>query len=317
MQIHGHENLIKELLEFIKEKTLPPFLIFTGPSNVGKNQTALFAAQALLCSENSEDKKPCHHCKDCLKIKNHSHPALLFIEPEGINLKMECLASIRSFIKLQSFFTHRVIIIDQADTMNRSLQNALLKILEEPPANTHFICVTNRFHQLLPTVRSRAVTLRFHPLSLKDLEKIFPDEKPEALKRCRGRAVLWQKDSASYSSAFHFWENLLKGKMIAKDQFIHFKDRKKSQQIARIWQELLRDARLFQQNSNSLIHQDKNKLYEKLSQLPPEVIDEFYQKALVLEEDIASYADCLLCFENFWHTARRQIKQRSDDVVLD
>jgi DNA polymerase III subunit delta' len=59
----------------------------------------------------------------------------------------------------------RIVIVDDADTMNRNAQNALLKILEEPPANTLLILVTHRAGALIPTIRSRAQTLNFDPLT--------------------------------------------------------------------------------------------------------------------------------------------------------
>lgn len=66
----------------------------------------------------------------------------------------------------------RVVIIDNADTMNRNAQNALLKVLEEPPARTVLILVAHQMGTFLPTIRSRTHVIPFHPLSDDDFSRV-------------------------------------------------------------------------------------------------------------------------------------------------
>lgn len=310
IQVCGHKKIIFSLLSSVKNKTLPPFLLFSGPSGVGKKQTAFFISQAVLCIKK---QKPCGECDDCQKIENNRHPSVLFIEPKDLNIKLDSLSKIRSFLSLQSFSPHRIILIDQADKMNIPLQNAMLKVLEEPFQNVHFILIADRLYKLLQTVQSRAHRIRFYPLSLEDLKQILPNEKEWALKNCRGqldRIHQWQDQESLYHSALQFWENLFHGKTISKDFSVQLKDRKKSILVSRFWQELLRDVRFYQEGAKNWIHPQHISLYEKLSTLSPSTIDLFYQKALTLEEDISSYLDCILCFENFWHQAKHQIHNK-------
>jgi len=74
----------------------------------------------------------------------------------------------------------RVIIVDAIDDMNRAAANALLKNLEEPPAQTLFLCVSHAPGRLLATVRSRCRTLRFQPLPDSDVERVLRDALPGA-----------------------------------------------------------------------------------------------------------------------------------------
>lgn len=68
---------------------------------------------------------------------------------------------------------YRIFIIEQADTLNPSSENAILKILEEPPSYAILILVCTNPNSLLPTIRSRCVTVRFHPQRIQDIEEIL------------------------------------------------------------------------------------------------------------------------------------------------
>ena len=74
----------------------------------------------------------------------------------------------------------RVVLIDPVDQLNTSSANAILKLLEEPPANTLFLLVTHQLSNVLPTVRSRARVEKMHPLSIDELRSLcarfMPDE---------------------------------------------------------------------------------------------------------------------------------------------
>ena len=307
VKIYGHKKIIQSLIH-----AMPPFLIFSGPSGVGKKHSALSLAQALLCEKTEE--KPCNSCKACKQTAMRRHPSLLVIEPDGLSIKMEELSKIRSFLSLQSFSAHKIVVVDQAEQMNIHLQNALLKMLEEPSPNTHFIFITSQPYKLLSTVRSRARLVRFPPLSVEDLKQILPDEPEWALKISRGqldRVHQWQDNEFLYREVFNFWHNILEGKRFSKEFSLQLKDRKNARLTARTWQEILRDVRFYQLGSKNWIHTHQPKLYEKLSRLPFKVIDDLYQKTLYLEQNIISYLDCVLCFEHFWVQSFNQIQARA------
>jgi len=304
-QVYGHEKTQTKLTNLFKNKQLNSSLLFLGLSHIGKKQVALSLAQTILCDSK---QPPCGKCPSCLK--RESHESLLLIEPDGINLKLEIMDHIRSFIKLQSFSAHRVIIIDQAHLMNVQTQNAFLKILEEPPRNIYFILVCDRTDLLLKTIQSRVTKYRFYPLSLENLKKTNPHQTEEILRASRGqlnRIQQWEGKEDLFKEVFLFWQNLLKGKRISKSLLEKLRDRKTACLVAQVWQEILRDVRFYQEGSQEWIHLHQKELYQKMSQLPHHFIESFYQKALYLEKDVRSYLNCLLCFENYWHQAHQHI----------
>ena len=289
--IYGQDAAVERLTQSIDR--LQSSLLFSGPSGVGKKTMALRTAQALF---GETSPRPVE------EMCNHS--SVLLIEPEGLSIKMESVARIRDFLKLQSFSKARVVVIEAAHKMNFQTQNALLKLLEEPPANVYFILITESPDRLLPTVRSRTRGLHFHSLGLSDLKKIFPEEEEWKLAACRGsadRIHQWEDEEELHRDIFYFWPHLLERKKISKTFATRLKERKTAVLTARTWQEILRDVRM----QNKEVFLNHKLVYGRLSEQPHGFIDWCYKEALALESDVLSYLDPLLCFENFQSKAMR------------
>jgi len=166
----GHSRLIGLLKRSVAGGTLPPSLLFAGPSGVGKRKTAVALAQALNCLTPC-DGDACGECAACRRIARGVHPDVGIIEP--VETGVIRTDQVRLFIERATYRpfegNRRVVIIDDADTLMEQAQNALLKTLEEPSASSAFILVTARPDVLLPTVRSRCPQLRFRPLSTEEI----------------------------------------------------------------------------------------------------------------------------------------------------
>jgi DNA polymerase III subunit delta' len=175
--IIGHRTLVALLSRSITRDSLPPSLILSGPSGVGKRLAALATAQALNCLDpvrTTPASDPdvvsfdaCGTCAACSRIARGVHPDVFMLEPNDKgNIKIE---PVRELIDRSGYRPfegrRRVAIIDEADGLERSAQNALLKVLEEPPSGSVFLLVTAHPDLLLPTVRSRCPQLRFRPLT--------------------------------------------------------------------------------------------------------------------------------------------------------
>jgi len=154
-----------------KRETLPHALLLRGCAGIGKQDFALELARSLLCKAPIETHA-CGECMSCLWFKEMHHPDFRLISPEDIESSDDApkkktvkksqisVSQIRQLIDYLSLSQHqvngyRVILISPAETLNVASANALLKMLEEPPANTLFLLVTNQPQRLLVTITSR------------------------------------------------------------------------------------------------------------------------------------------------------------------
>lgn len=147
---------IKPLIDEYRSGKAPSSLLVTGAEGTGKKALALLLAQVLLCT--SGLAKPCGRCPACLQIKAGSYPNLILLScsPNEKTLKIEALRKLLSALSTHSMMSgKRVVLILDADKLTPNAQNALLKALEEPDANTHFILSSSKERALLPTVKSR------------------------------------------------------------------------------------------------------------------------------------------------------------------
>lgn len=151
---------------------------------MGKKKAALEFACMVNCPDFSEHDRSTT-CNTCRRILSNSHPDIHIEQPERNLIRIDAVRKIISFLKYPPIETsYRFVIIDDAHLMNRSAQNALLKTLEEPPANRIIILVTSQPSSLLQTVRSRLRRISFGPLSREHLRKLLSNSKdmsPEAL----------------------------------------------------------------------------------------------------------------------------------------
>jgi DNA polymerase III subunit delta' len=121
-------------------------------------------AQALVCERRS-GLDGCDDCPACRRLAAGSHPDVVSLSPNDkgiINVEQVREASSRLGLKAADGRV-RVVRVERADVMPPPAQNALLKTLEEPPGPTCFLLTTTRLRSLLPTVRSRCLTLRLAP----------------------------------------------------------------------------------------------------------------------------------------------------------
>jgi len=173
----------QQLLCAVDQKSVPQALLLTGQKGMGKRLFAQAFAKLLLCQgdgiqrDNTELestttlKFACHRCKSCNLFEKGSHPDLEIITPEkeGGAIKID---QIRQTICLMNQTSQRkgykIVLICPAEEMNRSAFNALLKMLEEPPARASlFILVSHQVSLLPATIRSRC-----HQLVIKAPTKI-------------------------------------------------------------------------------------------------------------------------------------------------
>lgn len=164
-EVIGHTKQLAILRSALSAARLHHAYLFVGPDGIGKRTAAIAVAKAIHCEESLEDF--CGICVNCARISDGNHPDVRLIQPlpDKKEISIQQIREIERELNFRSFSGKRKIaVIDPATLMNLSAQNALLKTLEEPPANSVIVLIAPSSGGLLPTVRSRCVRLSFSPL---------------------------------------------------------------------------------------------------------------------------------------------------------
>ena len=143
-------------------------LLVHGPAGAGKGAFVDDLLALLFCVDPDASRRPCNACRGCRDARLRRHPDLVIGSPERWREERSTGESIVSAARrwlLESAGTpmvaeHRVLLVEGADRANEQIQNALLKALEEPSARQMFILVADEASRVLPTIRSRAQSLR-------------------------------------------------------------------------------------------------------------------------------------------------------------
>jgi len=174
-QIIGQDRTITVLRRMLQSGKIPHALLFGGSAGIGKHTTARALAQALNCPQKTDDF--CGQCSSCRKIANGTHPDSIDIAPEKNIIKIDQIRALQQNILFAPVeATWRVVLIDQAECMNKETANCLLKTLEEPPASTIVLLIAHSPSRLLPTVLSRCQKIRFAPLPPRELQTLLEHE---------------------------------------------------------------------------------------------------------------------------------------------
>lgn len=196
---------VKELLgrSLIKKRIASAYL-FCGPEGVGKTMTALMYAKAMNCKVHEADacgsEGDAERCPSCKKIDKLSHPDISIIIPVPKKIRdersqlslikdgswhlyqkteiisIDDIRGIEEMLFLKPFEARRrVVIVVDADAMNQQAQNAFLKLLEEPPANTTIILTSSWPEKLFATIRSRCQKIQFRRLSREEMRRYLEE----------------------------------------------------------------------------------------------------------------------------------------------
>ncbi len=161
----GNEQLKRQASAFADAGRFPHALLIEGPVGSGRKTLALQIAKAAICMTSGD--KPCGICAACRKIAAGSHPDVEIVGGTGVARSFH-IDTVRDLCKRAMLMPHeaqrRVLILTDVQTMTPAAQNALLKILEEPPAHLLFILTCENRAQLLATIRSRVVCLTMSPV---------------------------------------------------------------------------------------------------------------------------------------------------------
>ena len=189
----GNDQVVSELNSIISSGNVGHAYMFFGPDGVGKFLLAKEFAKEIEAS---------------LDVS--------IIEPENGMIKVDIIRALSENIMLKPTIScRRAFIINDADTMNESAQNALLKILEEPPSYATIILVTSNKEKILMTIKSRCTIFNFKKLTNEELQKVFPEEKitKEMFDFSNGSAGKYLKlKNSNYAESMALLEQVLDSK---------------------------------------------------------------------------------------------------------
>lgn len=304
-QVFGHKDVIAKLLgTFAGDRPGQTFL-FVGPSGIGKKKIALGLAQALLCEKSHS---ACGSCGSCLRVAAGAHESLKVIASEGPQIKIEESREVIEFLNLQGITKRRVVVIDQAQSLNLQAANSLLKTLEEPPPETYFFLIAPSNAGVLSTIRSRSRTVSFKPLTAAEISRGAPGAPEWAVRASQGSfeklAQLQEgPEQELRGEALSLLQQFIEDKEFLTDTSWRdsFKERARSQRILSYWISFLRDVLYFQEDQKKqIMNVDQGEFLKTLASRPRAKVLDLLDKSLVTEKEIFANRDVQLLVEEFW-----------------
>lgn len=152
-------RLYEEFSQILKQERLSHAYLFSG--GFGAFEMAIWLTQGLFC-ENPTDARPCGNCRACRLIVADEYSDLHHVKPDGQTIKAEQIRALTRVFSESGFESAKqVVIISQAEKMNATAANSLLKSIEEPESDVTVFLLTENDNLILPTIKSRAQVVSF------------------------------------------------------------------------------------------------------------------------------------------------------------
>lgn len=252
----GNEQLKQNLTAARDRDRFSHFYLICGPEGSGRHTLADLLAAAMLCTGADA---PCGVCPSCRKVLSHSHPDYVTVDdPEKATVPVELIRQARADVFVRPNEGRRKIyLFPRAQDMGIPGQNALLKVLEEPPKYGVFLLLTDNPDKLLPTVRSRCTELQMQLLPMDllqaQLAKDFPEADEGDIQAAARRSggflgqarQLLESGSQLDEQTLHFLDSFARGDALALVQVLVPMEKYKRDALAenlRLWLELLEGA---------------------------------------------------------------------------
>lgn len=182
----GNERLKQNLSRSIQRGHISHFYLISGPAGSGKHTLAKLLAAAILCTGSN---RPCGTCSACRKALGDTHPDLITVtDPEHKTVAVKIIRQVRDDMFIRPNEAEKKIYLLPQELATEG-QNALLKVLEEPPSYGVFILLTDNPQKLLPTIRSRCTELALTALDRQTMLPVLHQRYPEASEEALASAV--------------------------------------------------------------------------------------------------------------------------------
>ena len=297
-QIKGHQALIQQLESAQFSQRFASTQIFSGNVGIGKKQVALGLVQNILCEQNKSfvGHRACGRCSSCRRVEIQQHESLLLISPEKNQIKIEQARMILQFCHLKPIDKATIVLIDDVEMINVQAANALLKILEEPASQVYFVMICNVLGRLLPTLRSRSQIWHFRPLSFQEMKSLtlLPDwvisASQGSLETAKSLTDV-EEDIKPYIT--HWLESFTEKpiEIVLEEARKIFSEKSKILNLARLWQQLVRDAMVYKIQPEFVIHRDSLHLLRTLSHYSTEQLHQWFNQGQILEASVFRHWD--------------------------
>ena len=182
----GNERIKQNLTAAARKNRFAHFYLISGPKGSGKHTLAKLLAATLMCEN---DRRPCGECPACRKVMAGTHPDLITVEdPDHKAVPVRIIREARESIFVRPNEGIRKIYLFPQE-MGIEGQNALLKVLEEPPSYGVFLILSDNPEKLLPTVRSRCMELQLTAVEPNILRPWLAEKSPEASRQQLDAAI--------------------------------------------------------------------------------------------------------------------------------
>ena len=180
LKLYGYNHYFNFFIQLYKKKKLPNTILLSGHKGLGKATFAYHFINYLL-SINEKDKYLIDNYeineknKTYTNICNNTHTNFFLLESIGDdkNIKIESARNLLEFLNKSTYQSNiKIILIDDATSLNANSSNALLKAIEEPTENTFFFLINNNSNKILSTIKSRCIEFKFF-FTIPEKEKIL------------------------------------------------------------------------------------------------------------------------------------------------
>ena len=175
--IIGHKDIVSHLQSALRTGQVSHAYLIGGEKGSGKRLIASVFAMALQCREHGEN--PCNHCPSCLKALRGNHPDIIYItheKPNSVGVD-EVRRQLVDDVQIRPYESrYKIYILDDAAKMTPQAQNAILKTIEEPPEYAVILLLADNPEALLPTIRSRCVSLTLKPVADEEMKEYLMRE---------------------------------------------------------------------------------------------------------------------------------------------
>jgi len=162
-EVVGQEHVVQTLKGALTAGRVGHAYLFAGPRGTGKTTLARILAKAAVCT--AKKNRPCDACDACTSVAGGTAMDIVEIDAAS-NRGIDDVRELKETAgTAPAVLAKKVFIVDEVHMLSKDAFNALLKLLEEPPAHVMFILATTEAHKVLPTVLSRVQRFDFRKLT--------------------------------------------------------------------------------------------------------------------------------------------------------